>query len=154
MRIVLDTNVLARANPNSKSVARILLLTILESADHVLVLSPFLVRETERVLNYPRLQAIWPLAPVEIEQYIQALQDFAELVNPSVQRRVVPNDQDDDPVLETALFGRAEVLCTLDRHFHHRMVLRFCREHGIQVLTDIELLSMLRDRSETPAQNY
>lgn len=82
MRIVLDTNILARANPNSKGVARILLLTILESAEHVLVLSPFLLRETERVLSYPRLQAIWPLTPVEIEQYTQALQDFAELVNP------------------------------------------------------------------------
>src|ERR1700756_5383619 len=60
MRIVLDTNILARANPRSKSVARVLLLTILESAEHVLVLSPFLLRETERVLNYPRLQALWP----------------------------------------------------------------------------------------------
>jgi putative PIN family toxin of toxin-antitoxin system len=150
MRIVLDTNILARANPNSKGVARILLLAILESADHVLVLSPFMLRETERVLNYPRLQAIWPLTPIEIEQYTQALQDFAEMVNPPVQRRVVPYDQEDDPVLETALAGRAQVLCTLDRHFHHRVVLRFCREHGIQVLTDVELLSILRDRSATP----
>jgi len=153
MRIVLDTNILARANPTSKSVARILLLTILESAEHVLVLSPFLLRETERVLNYPRLQALWPLTPVEIEQYIQALQDFAELVNPQVQRRVVPADEEDDPVLETVLAGRAHVLCTLDRHFHHRVVLRFCREHGVQVLTDVELLSILRNRSEAAQQN-
>lgn len=53
MRIVLDTKILARANPRSKSMARVLLLTILESAEHILVL----LRETERVLNYPRLQA-------------------------------------------------------------------------------------------------
>src|SRR6266853_5114740 len=152
MRIVLDTNILARANPRSKGVAQALLLTILGSADHVLVVSPFLLRETERVLNYPRLQAIWPLTPVEIEQYTQALQDFAELVNPQVERRVVPNDQEDDPVLETALSGRAHVLCTLDRHFHHRTVLKFCREHGVQVLTDVELLSILRDPSRTPSQ--
>jgi predicted nucleic acid-binding protein len=46
MRIVLDTNILARANPYSKGVARALLLTILDSAEHVLVLSPFLLRET------------------------------------------------------------------------------------------------------------
>src|SRR5260370_1001752 len=90
MRIVLDTNVLARANPNSKGVARILLLTILESAEHVLVLSPFLLRETERVLNYPRLQAIWPLTPVEIEQYTQALQDFAEWLIHRVAESSVP----------------------------------------------------------------
>jgi putative PIN family toxin of toxin-antitoxin system len=145
MRIVLDTNILARANPNSRGVARTLLLTILESADHVLVLSPFLLRETERVLNYPRLQAIWPLTPLDIEQYTQALQDFAELVNPQVGGRLVPHDQEDDPVLETVFAGRAQVLCTLDRHFHERTVLESCREHGVQVLTDVELLSMLRD---------
>ena len=44
MRVVLDTNILARANPRSKSVARVLLLKILESAEHVLVLSPFVAR--------------------------------------------------------------------------------------------------------------
>jgi putative PIN family toxin of toxin-antitoxin system len=147
MRIVLDTNILARANPHSKGAARSLLLMILESADHVLVLSPFLLRETERVLNYPRLQAIWPLTPLDIEQYTQALQDFAELVNPKIGARLVPKDQEDDPVLETALCGRADVLCTLDRHFHHSMVMKICSERGIQVLTDVELLSMLREAS-------
>lgn len=81
MRIVLDTNILAQAHPHSKGVARIVLLTILESIDHVLVLSPFLLRQTERVLNYPQLQAIWPLTPRDIELYTQALQDFAELIN-------------------------------------------------------------------------
>jgi putative PIN family toxin of toxin-antitoxin system len=151
MRIVLDTNILARANPHSKGVARIVLLAILESADHVLVLSPFLLRETERVLNYPRLQALWPLTPVDIEQYTQALQDFAELVNPKITRRIVPNDQEDDPVLETAFSGRAHVLCTLDRHFRDRTVLEDCREHGVQVLTDLELLSILRDPSRRPS---
>ena len=133
MRIVLDTNILARANPHSKGVARTLLLALVESADHVLVLSPFLLRETERVLNYPRLQALWPLTPGDIERYTQALQDFAELVSPQIGRRVVPNDQEDDPVLETAFSGRAHVLCTLDRHFRHRKVLESCREHGVQV---------------------
>jgi predicted nucleic acid-binding protein len=88
MRIVLDTNILARANPHSKGVARTLLLTILESADHVLVLWPFLLRETERVLNYPGLEAIWPLKPLDIEQYTQALQDFAELINPQIGTRL------------------------------------------------------------------
>jgi putative PIN family toxin of toxin-antitoxin system len=154
MRIVLDTNILARANPRSKGVARTLLLTILESADHVLVLSPFLLRETERVLNYPRLQAIWPLTRLDIEQYTQALQDFAELVNPVLGRRLVPHDREDDPVLEAALSGRASVLCTLDRHFHHREVFTTCSQHGIRVLTDVELLSFLRDSSRPSSEEY
>ena len=109
------------------------------------------MRETERVLNHPRPQAIWPLTRLDIEQYTQALQDFAELVNPQTGARLVPNDQEDDPVLETALSGRADVLCTLDRHFHHRTVLKSCSEHGIQILTDVELLSVLREASRPRA---
>ena len=131
----------------------VLLLTILESAEHVLVLSPFLLRETERVLNYPRLQALWPLTPLDIEQYTQALQDFAELVNPQRGGRRVPNDQEDDPVLETAFHGRVHVLCTLDRHFYHRAVLESCRQQNIEVLTDVELLIGLRETSRPSSHN-
>jgi predicted nucleic acid-binding protein len=69
------------------------------------------------------------------------------LVNPQIGGRLVPNDEEDDPVLETALHGRAHVLCTLDKHFHHRTVLESCRKQGIEVLTDVELLSALRDAS-------
>jgi predicted nucleic acid-binding protein len=98
-------------------------------------------------LNYPRLQAIWPLTRLDIEQYTQALQDFAELVNPQIGARLIPNDQEDDPVLGTAWSGRADVMCTLDRHFHHRTVLKSCSERGIQILTDVELLSVLREAS-------
>jgi len=79
MRIVFDTNILAPANPRSKGVARILLLTILESTDHVVVCRHFCCAKP---------------------------QDFAELVNPQVGGRLVPGDQEDDPVLETAWHGR------------------------------------------------
>ena len=88
----------------------------------------------------------------DIEQYTQALQDFAELVNPELERRLVPQDREDDPVLEAALSGRASVLCTLDRHFHHAEVSSACRQHGLQVLTDVELLSLLRDSSGPSAE--
>jgi predicted nucleic acid-binding protein len=68
-------------------------------------------------------------------------------VNPQTVGRLVPNDQGDDPVLETALDGRVHVLCTLDRHFHHPAVLESCRKQGIEVLTDVELLIRLRQTS-------
>jgi predicted nucleic acid-binding protein len=153
MRIALDTNILARANPHSTAWRGICCLRSWNRQIHVLVLLSFLLRETERVLNYPRLHAIWPLAPLDIEQYTQALQDFAELVHPQTGARLVPNDQEDDPVLETALFRRAEVLCTLDRHFHQSTVMRICGERGIQILSDVELLSKLRGVSRPPSKD-
>jgi hypothetical protein len=62
-------------------------------------------------------------------------------------------DQEDDPVLETALHERVHVLCTLDRHFHHRAVLESCRKRDIEVLTDAELLIRLRETSRPSSHN-
>jgi predicted nucleic acid-binding protein len=49
MRIVLDTNILVRANAKARGPARELLLLIVDSPEHTLLLSPFLLEELERV---------------------------------------------------------------------------------------------------------
>ena len=36
------------------------------------------------------------------------------------------------------------MLCTLDRRLYHSSVLTCCRDHGIQVVTDVYLLSPSR----------
>jgi len=146
MRIVLDTNILARANPSAAGPARQILIEIAGSAEHVLIVSAFLLRELERVLGYPRLQSIWPLDAYEIAEYVQALESFAELVQPRVAAEwpQLLADPGDDPVLQTALIGRADMLCTLDRHFYTQAVLDFCRGRGLSVCTDVELLRRLR----------
>ena len=51
MRIVLDTNILVRANAK----ARELLQLIVGLPDHVLLLSPFLQQELERVFSDERV---------------------------------------------------------------------------------------------------
>ena len=66
--------------------------------------------ELERVLNYPRLQAMWPLTQLEIARFIQALQDFGECVVPGTIQAVISAGPADDPVLATAVVGRANVL--------------------------------------------
>jgi predicted nucleic acid-binding protein len=53
MRIVLDTNILVRANIKAEGPAREALLKII-SGNYVLITSPFLLREVERALVYPR----------------------------------------------------------------------------------------------------
>ncbi|MGA9625013.1 MAG: hypothetical protein WBL65_17660 [Bryobacteraceae bacterium] len=52
MRIVPDTNILVRANAKAKGPARELLPVIVNSPEHVLLVSPFLLMELERVLSY------------------------------------------------------------------------------------------------------
>jgi putative PIN family toxin of toxin-antitoxin system len=144
VRIVLDTNILARANPRTSGAARALIELIRDSADHSLILSPFLLTELDRILNYPRLQAMWPLTQPEIASYVQALQGFGECVVPGIAPRVVTADPADDPVLATAVTGKADVLCTLDRHFDSVEVREYARSQKIELLNDVELLRRLR----------
>jgi predicted nucleic acid-binding protein len=96
------------------------LLDTIRCCGAVLVLSPFLIREFERVLKYPRIQALYRRHPTA------HCQSFAEIVTPVEGPPVVLNDPDDDPVVYTALAGGADVICTVDRHFYEPNVPAFC----------------------------
>ncbi len=144
MRVLLDTNILVRANPKAGGSARTLLAELARSTEHILIVSPFLLEEVERVLAYPRLQALWPLTPEEIREYTEALDQLAEMVYPGPAPPVVLNDPKDDPVITAALLGRADILCTLDRHLYTPGVLDFLRQHSIQVMSDVQVLLRLR----------
>ncbi|MFN0167769.1 MAG: putative toxin-antitoxin system toxin component, PIN family [Bryobacteraceae bacterium] len=143
MRITIDTAILVRTNAKATGPAR-QLLDIIQQCEAVLVLSPFLLQEVERVLGYARVQAIYQLSDAEIRQHIEYLQSIAEIVIPAEGPRVVIKDADDDPVIYTALAGGADVICTVDRHFYEPDVLAFCSRQGIQLMTEVELLHALR----------
>ena len=145
MRVVLDSNILVRANPtvSPQGLARDLLLTI-AFGPHVLVLSPAILTEVKRVLTYPRVQARWPLSDEVIDKYLEFLGAVGFLVElPTASPRIV-SDPDDDPILQTAILGRADILCTRDEAFHHRVVEEVCSAHGLRVVDDIAFLQELR----------
>lgn len=142
MRIVLDTNILVRANIKAHGPSREVLLTILHGK-HVLIISPYLLRETERALVYPRLQRLWQLTPRDILEHIDLLENISCLVHPIVKKPIVLKDPNDDPVVYAAVSGKADVLCTLDKHFFDPGVIRFSKRRGIKILTDTQLLSVL-----------
>ena len=148
MRIVLDTNILVRANAKAKGPARELLQVIVSTPEHVLLLSPFLLMELERVLSYDRVRAVVRLSDLEIAEYLSYLraEEVSEIVFPGPAPSVVTSDADDDPVVHTAVVGRADVLCTLNRHFFHPSVLDYCRQRGVLVATDVEMLDFLRSQ--------
>ena len=142
MRIVLDTNILVRANVKAQGPAREVLLKI-AYGEHVLITSPFLLREVERALAYPRLRRLWRLSLQDISEHVQFLVKTSELVEPVIGAPVVLADPNDDPVVYAAVSGEADVLCTLDRDLFEAGVLTFCRDRGISVLRDVELLPRL-----------
>jgi predicted nucleic acid-binding protein len=110
MRIVLDTNILVRANAKANGPARELLLLIVNSPEHVLLLSPFLLNELERVFGYDRVRTATKLTDEEVAEYLNYIgtREVSEIVFPGPAPRIVPSDMDDDPVVHTAVVGRAE----------------------------------------------
>jgi predicted nucleic acid-binding protein len=98
VRIVLDTNILVRANPrvSPEGLARELLSTIV-FGPHELVLSTWILTEGRRVLNYPHVRKRWPLTAGEMGNYVSALQEAAFLVELPESLPAVVSDPDDDP---------------------------------------------------------
>ena len=148
MRIVLDTNVLARAVRGGTGPAAELL-GIVMVPPHTFILSPFLLSELSRVLRYERVRKLHKLDDAQLDAYVQSLQTAALVVNPpaGTSTSVVVADPDDDPIVATAVAGQAEVLCTRDHHLQSPTVRAYCSGEGIQILTDIELLQQLRASS-------
>ncbi len=137
---------LVRAHANAKGPAKELLRIIVDSTEHTLVLSPFLLHELERVFSYQRIRALSKLTDDEIADYLSYLPatNVSEVVFPGPAPRVVPSDADDDPVVHTAVVGRADVLCTLNRHFFDPVVVSYCQERGVAIATDLTVLGWLR----------
>jgi predicted nucleic acid-binding protein len=96
------------------------------------------------VLTYPHVQSRWPLTGEAIDRYLMFLEAAAVLVELPQTFPAIVNDPDDDPILQTAIVGRADVLCSRDSAFRHEVVERVCAAHGIRVLDDISLVRELR----------
>jgi putative PIN family toxin of toxin-antitoxin system len=145
MRAVLDTNVLVRATTASIGGPAWDVLDRISRGGHTLVLSAPLLFELADVLQRPRLQAAIGLTSEQALRFVAALQSAADIADLSGTPVVdVPHDPKDVDVVLTAVVGRADVICTRDRHLRHPEVLAICQAHGIRVLSDIELLDELR----------
>jgi len=148
MRIVLDTNMLVRAHAKATGPARELLQLIVSSPEHTLLLSPLLLQELERVFGYERVRSVTRLTEAETDEYLSLLRSkqVTEMVFPGEAPRLVPSDPGDDFVVHTAVVGRADALCTLNRHFYHPAVVEYCRERGVLIVGEVDLLNLLRRR--------
>jgi len=145
MRIVLDTNILVRAATNEQGLGGRLLQEIM-SGPHVLVTSPYILSEIARVLSYPRLQARWQLSQKTITEFVKRVGDAAEIVLTMSPDPVVVADPDDDPIVQTAVLGRVDFLCTRDAHVLDAAVVEYCASRGIKVTNDIDLYHTLTGR--------
>lgn len=140
MRIVLDTNILARAASGPPSPAAELVQWVLEK-DYTLIVSPFLLSELSRVMRYESVRRIHGKSDQEIDQFLCNIQLASIVVEPESNAiSLVSSDPDDDPIIATAVVFKADILCTLDRHLHTQDVVDYCHSHGIEIIGDVDLL--------------
>ncbi len=147
MKIVLDTTILVRAHEHSHGLARELLLNIVESkveSKHTLLLSNEMLHELARILRYPRLQAFYDLSEKLVFDYVNFLRGCSEIVplNPLVTAPV--RDVNDIIVMQTAIIGEADILCTKDDDFFEKSASDYLSKLGIAVLDDMSLMHRLR----------
>lgn len=150
MRVVLDTNILARSVCSPRGPARELVQR-LTSGDHILLLSSFILEELARVLRYDRIKIRHGLEDREIDNLLMNLQELGVVVDLSNKKleSSVPHDPDDDPIVHTAILGMADVLCTLDRDFEHSEVVILLEKQSISLMSDVQLLSLLKQADES-----
>lgn len=110
----------------------------------MLVLSPAILAEAGRVLHYSHVQERWPLSEEAIWTYLTLLEEAAFMVALPSEIPSIISDPDDDPILQTAIVGRADVLCSRDIAFQEAAVEKVCSAHGIRVLDDVALMRELR----------
>jgi putative PIN family toxin of toxin-antitoxin system len=143
VRVVFDSNVLARAHQRAQGPARRALVHVTSGSD-TLILSPYILWELERILTYPRLFKRSGLSSSDIAEYLESLAQVASLVTPDEIPKKLLRDPTDEQILGTAVAGQAEILCTRDADLLTENVRRFCAAKGIRVITDLEFLEVFR----------
>ena len=143
MRVVLDANILVRANEKSSGLARALLIELI-SRGHIVLTSAEILIELARALRYARVQALFRLSEEQIYEYVQFLKSVCEIVPDDIGGNVPVRDAADAPVLRAAILGEADFICTLDSDFYATETTAFCSMMGITVVDDIALMRQLR----------
>lgn len=79
----------------------------------------------------------------KVYEYVMLLQSVATIVRPDPMLIAPIRDPNDIVVLQTALIGGAELICTTDQDFFNPPASEFLRSAKIAVLTDAQLMRIL-----------
>lgn len=115
MRVVLDTNVWISGLllPTSHAGK---ILKLWKEARFEVVLSSYILGEIGRVLAYPKIRKRLKWDDAKIQQYLDLLVFFAEMVDVHEILAHVEKDPKDSPILSALLTSRADFLISGDNH--------------------------------------
>ncbi len=138
LRVVLDTNIFVSSLlTHTGSAARVL--DVWRERHFVLVISPAIIDEIQRVLRYPHIQRKYAITEADIVALTELLQKDALLVPGMADvAGTIPEDPTDEIMLACALDGLADCIVSGDHH-----LLNLATFRGIPVLTVREFLDRL-----------
>jgi putative PIN family toxin of toxin-antitoxin system len=152
MRLVLDTNVLARVVISPAGLAAELFDRV--RLEHVLVTSPEMLAELSRVLRYEHVRKLHGLGDPEIDEFVASIEVGSIVVSlPANIPAIVQADPDDDAVVATAVLGEADALCTRNRHLYALDVLNYLHQWSVEVIDDMQLIAVLRSQENNAAND-
>ena len=103
-----------------------------------------LVRANESSHGLAR-QLLLDIVASRIYDYIGFLRDVSELVTLNPLLSIPIRDVNDVVVVQTALIGEADVICTNDEDFHDPGLTRFLTAVRISVMDDVTLMQRMRN---------
>jgi predicted nucleic acid-binding protein len=90
------------------------------------------------------MQALHGLPESRIYDYIGFLREVSELVTLNPLLSIPIRDVNDIVVVQTALIGEADVICTKDDDFYDPRITRFLTRVGISVMDDVTLMQKMK----------
>jgi putative PIN family toxin of toxin-antitoxin system len=133
LRVVLDTNVFVSSLLSRKG-APSKVLDEWRAGKYLLVTSPSIISEIERVLKTPRIKKRYGIGQEAIEQLIGLLEKDAVVVPELCSvRAIIPQDPEDEKFLACAIDAGADLIVSGDRHLldlgeHQRVPIVTVRE--------------------------
>jgi putative PIN family toxin of toxin-antitoxin system len=142
MIVVLDTSVIVSAllSPSGPP-AEIILRW--EAGEFDVAVSPSLITELERLMNYPRVTKYLPLSQEMVSAFIRRYAVVAFLVEPQIILEVIIEDPADNRIIECAAAADAAYIVTGDKH-----LLNIKEFKGIIILSPSSFLALLHLKSK------
>ena len=118
IRIVFDTNQLVSAILTPQGSSAAILKLVFEDALS-LIISPNILRETRRVLHYPKLLKLMKRNRIsfrEVDKFLQILSKVAFITPGKINVEAIKDDPSDNMILSCAVEGKADFIVSGDHH--------------------------------------
>ncbi len=144
IRVVIDANVFVSAVLTTRGNAA-QILDAWRAKQFELVVSPAVLEELARVLQYPRIAKRHGLSAERIREFLDELAHLALQTPGELTLNVIQDDPSDNRYLECAVEGAADVIVSGDQD-----LLDLKEYRGIQIFTPRAFLTLLREQVRRP----